>query len=162
MVLEMIEAFFSNYNAVSGAILLACFVAYLAWRNGYKARVATASASFRTAFAGDLAVFESGSIGDRDPMDYLRDAYPKHLEAVFAFSPFILNRHRRSFDADWNRYRYGEQEDGSPQTPETAAAPEDGIRFLEYSFEWHRFKPQSARDLAVKRMRKLLTYAEQT
>lgn len=63
----MIEAFFLNPYAVLGAVLLAAFGGFIAWRNNHANRVAVASAAFRAAFNDALlrltASREAGQVG---------------------------------------------------------------------------------------------------
>ncbi len=159
----MFEAFLSNPTPVVGALLLAAIGSWLHYHNAFLARRALAAAAFRAAFAPDLAAIEANSFGDRDLMDYLGVAYTeRHAQAALVFEPFLSRRRRRSFVADWNRYRYGEQKDGSPLSPEKAATTEVGLRFLQYSDEWHGFKAELAHDLAIKHIHILLSHASET
>ena len=90
----MIEAFFSSLYSVAGAVLLACFVAYLAWRNGHKVRVAVAAATFRAAF-GNAVLALAGNSDTSSTVVFQNHGC--HLAAIDAFRPYVAWYRRRSF-----------------------------------------------------------------
>lgn len=91
----MIEAFFSNPYAILGAVLLASFAGFIAWRNNHANRVAVASAAFRTAFNDALLRLTSS----RDATSIIIfQNHNGHLAAIFAFQPYVAWYRRRSFE----------------------------------------------------------------
>lgn len=95
-------------------------------------------------------------------MDFLRVAHDdRHAQAVVAFEPFIPAGKRRQFREDWQRYCYGEHDEGSSMTPATAEMDHNDLLCLSYTREFHLENPEAARLLAIERMRKLLIYANQ-
>lgn len=97
----MIEAFFFNPYAVLGAILLASFAGFIAWRNNRASRVAVASAAFRTAFADALlrlsASREATSI-------IIYQNHNGHLSAIITFQPYVVWYRRGSFERAAKEY----------------------------------------------------------
>lgn len=97
----MIEAFFSNPYSVLGAILLASFAGFVAWRNNHANRVAVASSAFRAAFNDALlrltASREATSI-------IIFQNHNDHLAAIFAFQPYVPWYRRRSFERAAKEY----------------------------------------------------------
>jgi hypothetical protein len=103
----MIEAFFSNIYAILGAIVLACFVGYIAWRNGHKARRAIACDAFRRAVLDALPGLYPDTVNwPVDIRGYLRNAFPALQSAVVAFRPFVSRRKLSDFDLAWHSF-YG-------------------------------------------------------
>ena len=97
----MIEAFFTNPYAILGAVLLAAFGGFVAWRNNRASRVADASAAFRTAFADALlrlsASHEATSI-------IIFQNHNGHLAAIIAFRPYVAWYRRGGFERAGKEY----------------------------------------------------------
>ena len=104
----MIEAFFTNLYAVFAAVLLACFVGYVAWRNNFKSRRAAACNAFRSAVLAELgAIYPTPAAWPADITTFLRSAFPKLQAAVITFKPFVPWWHRAAFEHAWFIYRLG-------------------------------------------------------
>ena len=132
----------------------------LSTRRERLSRFHAAAAKFRDAFAPELAAAEADSRNDINYMDFLRAAYERHALAIIAFDAFILEDKRRSFNNAWNRYRYGENADGSTQAPDPHDMDHESLYFLEYSIEWDLSRPKRPRENTIKRIRTLLSYTK--
>ena len=148
----MIEAFFANPYGAMGALLLACFGAYLAWRNGHKTRLANASSSFRNAFATELSILHSDS--KIDVHDLLLSAFAKHSEAVVVFRPYLSFLKRSGFDKAWHCYHSNHKTSGYA----------DDAPFGEYIGLYHAEGAgvEAARSLAIKNINALLLFSRET
>jgi hypothetical protein len=146
---------------IAGIGLVGIYVAYLlSKRRDSNNRFAVAATKFRDAFAPELAAAEADTRNEVNYMEFLRTAYDeRHAQAYIAFEQFVPAENRRSFKNDWNRYRYGENKDGSTQEPDTEDMNHDDLYFLEYSIEWDLRHPERPRENAIKRIRNLLSYA---
>ncbi|NYG32573.1 hypothetical protein HZU83_20515 [Sphaerotilus montanus] len=109
---DVIQIIESNWPAILGAILLACFGAYLAWRNGYKARRAAAAAKFRaavlTALQGLYPVPVAWPKNELRIRDELKERFPGLQTAVAEFETYVPWYKRKAFAESWNRYRLGD------------------------------------------------------
>lgn len=97
----MAEAFLSNSYAVLGAVLLASFAGFIAWRNNRASRVAIASAAFRTAFADALLRLTASHNATSTIIFQNHDG---HLAAIIAFRPYVTWYRRRSFESSGKEY----------------------------------------------------------
>lgn len=108
----MIEAFFSSPYSILGAILLASFAGYIAWRNGHKARIAVAAATFRAAI--DPTVFYSfnGSVALHGHVLHaaLIQTFPAHMAAAHEFRRYLNPIERWRFSRAWKAYHGGSEE----------------------------------------------------
>jgi hypothetical protein len=135
------------------------FAHHLSKRRDSNNRFAAAAAKFRDAFSPELEAAEADTRHSINYVEFLRTAYrERHAQAYIAFEPFVPVEKRRSFNRDWNRYRYGENEDGSTQEPDPEDIDHEALYFLEYSIEWDLRRPERPRENTVKRIRKLLSY----
>lgn len=107
---KMTEAFLSNPYAIIYAVLLACFVAYLAWRNGHKVRTAAACSAFHTAVLSSLnglyphpTKWPQGTAIN----EVLSAAFPALQAAVTEFRRFVPWWRRSAFDRAWFSYHHG-------------------------------------------------------
>jgi hypothetical protein len=102
----MIDAFLSNPNAVFGAVLLACFGAWLAYRTAHRGRRANACATFRSAVITELGSIYPNPVAWPDNVDvFLRAHFTALQSAVENFRPFVPWWNRWRFDCVWFRYR---------------------------------------------------------
>ena len=110
---ELIDIFLAYKTSIVGGILVACFGAYLAWRNGHKARRANACAAFRSSV---LNIFigiypepkdwpSDGNSVDRK----LQSIFPALQTAVENFRPFVPWLSRRGFNRAWSIYLHGSE-----------------------------------------------------
>lgn len=150
-------------------ILGAACVAWFAhrWSRTREAasRRALGAAKFREAFASDLVAVEHGNIGHLSLMDYLREAHnERHASAVVTFEPLIRGAKLTAFRHAWQRYRYGENEDGSPAAPDSDGMNHDDLYFLCYAENrgWETHIALSSQEKAIERMRTLIAYAAET
>jgi len=103
----------NNLYIIIGAILLACFSAYLTYRNFAKNRYAAASIKFRSSVLEILAGLYPIPTNwpkrglDIDPV--LRNAFPKLQVAVAEFRPYLAWFRRWRFDRAWFIYRLGKE-----------------------------------------------------
>ena len=129
------------------------------------ARFNAAATNFREAFAIDLAAIEHGNIGHLPLMDYLRTAHDeRHAAAVVAFEPFIAASRLTAFREAWQRYRYGENENGTPAEATHEEMDHDELYFLCYAEgrSWETHIAASNTQKAIGRMKQLLSYAAET
>jgi len=104
----MLERLSENPWPVFGAIALASFVGYVAWRNNFKIRRAQASQSFRSVILCKLAGLYPIPTNWPTSIDsHLRQIFPELQRAVAEFRPYVPWHARRSFDAAWFVYRLG-------------------------------------------------------
>lgn len=96
----------SNPWPAAGVVLMACLVAYLAFRNNKKNRRANACADFRAAISAALVgLYPEPSDWPSNIDSHLRQAFPALQTAVTRFRPFVPWYRRRGFDRAWLRYR---------------------------------------------------------
>lgn len=102
----MIEVFFSNPYSALGAILLASFVGYIGWHNGFNSRRATACATFRASVLGELgSIYPNPAAWPENIDAFLRSHFTALQTAVENFRPFVPWWSRWRFDRAWFRYR---------------------------------------------------------
>lgn len=148
---------------VAGAILVAYLVHRWNGKRERKARFVAAATAFRNAFAGDLAALEGRTFRGEDPMEFLRVAHDeRHAQAVIAFEPFLPIVKKERFRKDWQRYCYGEGDDGKLLEPDPEDMGHKQLYFLVYSAEWKPGDLEAPRRAAIERMKRLLTYAGET
>lgn len=147
--------------AVAAAGLFGVYVAHrLSMRREAIGQFHAAAVKFRAAFAPELLTAEADTGGSINYMDVLRTAHDeRHAQAVIEFEPFIPKAKLSSFRSDWNRYRYGENKDGSPVQPGADGMDHEALYFLEYSIEWDLSRPERPRQNAIRRINALLDYA---
>ena len=144
----------------AGAALIAYLAYRLARRKDDRSTFTAAAIQFREAFTPELAAAEADTRNGINYMKFLRAGYnERHAQAVIDFEHFLPAEKVDSFADDWNRYRYGENTDGSAQTPDAEDMDHELLYFLEYSIEWDLRRPEKPRLNAIKRIRKLLSYA---
>jgi hypothetical protein len=125
-----------------------------------------ASARFREAFANELVALESDDLGHYDVTDFLKAAYVKHAKAVVEFQLAINQSEREKLQNDWDRFRYGENEDGRVCTPEISEGLDhNDLLYLCYgglgcTFETHI--KLGAHQKAINRINQLLKNTECT
>jgi hypothetical protein len=147
---------------VAGSLLIAGLVHRWSRTREKEARFATAATRFRQAFASDIAAIEEGNIGSLDLPDYLRLAYKeRHAAAVVEFEPFVSQDKLPGFRKAWDRYRYGENSDGTIASPDDEGLSHEDLLFLGYGFAtFETHAKQSAKDRALARVRALLAHAQ--
>ena len=147
----------------TGAAVVAYFAYRLAQRKDDRTNFLAAAAKFREAFIPELIAAEADTRSKINYLDFLRAAYDdRHSKAFAAFEPFVPAYSRSSFNTDWNRYRYGENDDGTIQKPDQDDMDHASLYFLEYSIEWDLRRPNRPRENAITRIKKLLSYAGET
>ena len=129
------------------------------------ARFHAQAVKFRECFAADLAAIENDTLGHLNLMEYLRVAYnERHAAAILAFEPSISRGKASGFRDAWNRYRYGENEDGSAAAVSNEGLDHDEFYFLCYlspGHSWETHIPKPAKQKALERMHALLSYASE-
>lgn len=104
----MVDLIVNNFWAIAAVVLASAFAGYVAWRNGHKARYATACSNFRASVLHALDGLHPHHAGwprdglAIDPM--LRSAFPALQAAVAEFRPFVPWWRRRAFDGAWFLY----------------------------------------------------------
>jgi hypothetical protein len=88
------------------ALVLACFGAYLAWRNTVKVRQANASIVFIKSFAPEVAMLQNPA-RTKDIRDMLIEAFLRHSEAVTIFQDNLGFIRKRQFKKAWEHYHSG-------------------------------------------------------
>lgn len=118
----MIEAILSNLYVIAGTIVMACFMAYLSWRNGRKARIADASKVFRSEFSDALRNLKNNKVATAT---VVREMHTRHLTAIEDFRPNVGWLSLKSFKA--SATEYNRQADAySQQSPIEQFASEQG------------------------------------
>ncbi|WP_256361333.1 hypothetical protein [Methylomonas koyamae] len=103
---KMIDDFLSNPNGVFGAILLACFGAWLTYRTVHRGRRAAACSAFRAAVLAELGpIYPNASSWPANIDSFLRSRFPALQTAVETFRPFVPWWKRWLFERAWFRYR---------------------------------------------------------
>jgi hypothetical protein len=139
------------------------YLAYrLAVRKDERSAFKAACSKLHEAFTNDLAAVENHNLGNLDLMEFLGRAHERHAAAVVAFEHHLPARKRAAFRAAWNRYRYGENADGSIARTQDEGLSHDELLFLCYSpfggiTEPHTGK--SAQQRVLERLRVLLAFA---
>ena len=88
----MISLIFENIYPISGAILLACFSAWLGWRTFLKTRKVNASDKFRSSLLSELEeLFPEGihSMNGRDVVKILRQKHSRLQSIVLEYGDHI-------------------------------------------------------------------------
>ena len=150
-------------------VVLSDFCIYWAHRLSKRreaiARFHAQAVKFRECFAADLAAIENDTLGHLNLMEYLRVAYnERHAAAILAFEPSISRGKASGFRDAWNRYRYGENEDGSAAAVSNEGLDHDEFYFLCYlspGHSWETHIPKPAKQKALERMHALLSYASE-
>jgi hypothetical protein len=98
-------------GVIVGAILLACFGAYLTWRNGYKARRAAAALRFRSSVLETLTgLYPIPVAWPTTPIHIeriLRERFAALQIAVEEYQRYVPFWQRWAFRKAWRRYRLG-------------------------------------------------------
>jgi len=101
-----VDNFLPNFWQIAGAILLACFAAWLSYRTAYRERRANACLTFRTAVLNELgSIYPNPAVWPRDVDAFLRSHFTALQIAVENFRPFVPWWNRWRFDRAWFRYR---------------------------------------------------------
>jgi len=96
----------SNPWPAIGAILLAAWVGYIAYRNNRRNRLAAAAATFRSAI--DPSAFSG--IRGHQLHGALIKAFPAHCEAAKEFRRYLGPIDRFRFERAWRAYHGGDEE----------------------------------------------------
>jgi hypothetical protein len=111
---HVVDTFINDSKAqgvVIGAILLACFGAYLSWRNGYKARRAAAALRFRNYVLETLTGLYPIPVAWPATAIHieriLRERFAALQIAVEEFQRYVPFWQRRAFRKAWRLYRLG-------------------------------------------------------
>jgi len=136
----MLEIILNNFYPISGAILLACFAGYIAYRNGRKVRLAQAAAVFRTAI--DPHIFRDltghalhGALYSVSACNgkIIDGAFPKHKNAVNEFRRYLNPIERFCLNHAWNKYTGGN--DDCPNFFVMYCGSENGAKLLKSRLE---------------------------
>jgi hypothetical protein len=95
-----------NPYAAIGAVLLACFVGYITWRNNFKSRRAAACAIFCSAILKELgSIYPNVESWPEDIDSFLRSRFSALQTAVENFRPFVPLWRRNRFEQVWFNFR---------------------------------------------------------
>ena len=98
--MEFLDLMLNKYVAISGAILMACFGAYLVYRNNAINRYAAASAKFRSSllniFTGLYPLPDNWPSNGVAIDGMLREIFPKLQSSVAEFRPHISFLRRKA------------------------------------------------------------------
>lgn len=162
------EAWSALLGALVGAWITYRFASILADRQFEHLKVIAkldsrhiAAGNFIAELAPDLEAIERGSICG-DLVQYLASLHKRHADAVAVFSHHLEEPQRKAFLADWQRYCYGDDDSGNPASGQTYSLPDEDVRFFVYSEEMHAQSEARPRELAAKRIHRLLSYAKET
>jgi len=150
----MIEGLLTNPWLIAGPVLLACFGAYLVYRNNRLNRLAAAAAEFRNEFASELAALRN-PVADMTLPELLINAFPRHSAAVEKFRHHLSRLRRRQFETAWRRYHSGHGFDA-----DAFEIPKQDQLFVEY-YAFVPGEPDMAIQLALERINQLLSFARQ-
>ena len=149
----------------TGAALVAYFAYRLARRKDDRSNFLAAALKFRSVFALDIAYLESGRWSGIALMDSLREAYrDRHAAAIAEFEIHVAGKRLAAFRDDWNRYRYGEKEDGSAASPDDVELSHDEFLLLCYAGpgqSWETHISLSGTTKALHRIRKLMEHGSE-
>lgn len=98
----MTEFLIANFNAIASTILMACFVAYLAWRNNFKSRQANYAAGFRAAFSDAILNLTEIDVPSAQVVNAFR---LQHLNAIQEFRGRVPLFRRLGFSKAEESYR---------------------------------------------------------
>lgn len=98
----MIEFLIANFYAVASAILMACFVAYLNWRNNFKSRQANYAATFRAAFSDAILNLTEIDVSSAQVVNAFR---LQHLNAIQEFRGRVPCFRQHGFSKAEESYR---------------------------------------------------------
>lgn len=143
----MIELVMDNIVTIVGTVLTACFVAYLAYRNGVKVRQASAASNFRTAIDSSCTIGLYNSF----QVDAFRAAFAVHKEAARIFKGHLFGRSKRRFNKAWNEY-----EEWSKKIFTEGVHKQDGVYSLILAHEERNIKTELSEHL-----NNLLKFSEQ-
>ena len=150
---------------VCGAVVLALLVNRWNKRRESDGRTASAVTKLHESFAPAIAAIEGARLGHLSLMDFLRTAYDeRHAAAVIAFEPFVTPNKLNRFCDAWNRYRYGEDENGKPANPASADMNHEDLYFLCYTppgSTWETHIKTPATQKALERIRAFLKCASE-
>jgi hypothetical protein len=101
----MTETILANAYVILGAVLLASFVAYLAWRNNYKGRSAVACAQFRLSVLEGLGgIYPPTERWKEDISESLISTLPAVKAACVVFHPYVSRFRRKAFEKAYAAY----------------------------------------------------------
>lgn len=102
----------NNFEKISGAILLACFTAWLGYRHFLKVRRINAADKFRSIVLSELKglypIATEWPEHGHDITYILSNKFPLLSSAVYEYSKFV--RDRNGFLGAWDNYRCGSKE----------------------------------------------------
>jgi hypothetical protein len=145
--------------------LVAYFAYRLARRKDDRSNFLAAASKFRAAFAQDIATLQGDHWGGTALQDMLLAAYQdRHVVAVQEFEPHIRPKRLAAFREDWNRYRYGEKENGQPATPDDFELGHKELLLLCYAApgtSWETHIQDVGTRKALRRLQKLMEHARE-
>lgn len=102
----MLDSLLENPWIAAAPIMLAALVGYIAYRNNYKSRRATAGDQFRAAVTNALTgLYPLPAKWPENPERELRAAFPSMQAAVAQYRPYVRPWQRRAYDRAWLTYR---------------------------------------------------------
>lgn len=150
----MIGIILNNFWGICGAVLLACFSAWLAWRHFLKVRRITAADKFRSVFLSELKEYyplpTNWPEHSFDIIHVLSKKFPILSEAVEEYSHFV--RDKAGFLNAWEIYRRGPNE--------IATSDQDYFQYTGAYFD--NEEPPNPQKVFKKNIDRLLSYCEKT
>ena len=163
------EAWSAILGATVGALITYKFAVTLADRQFEHLKAVSkmdawhvAAREFIAALAPDLKMLEEdSSVGNL--MDFLRQSHrDRHMRAAASFEHFLTADRGSAFNAEWQRYCYGQHPDGSTQSSTDEGLPSDELLFLYCESATPPPGTKSATEYVVQRLHTLLSYAKET
>jgi hypothetical protein len=102
---NLIANIINNFTSITVPLIMAAFVAYLAWRNNFKVRRAIACAAFRAAIERELGPMLTKFPESSPEIDgRLKQAFPALESAVREFRHYVPWWKKRCFNRAWLHY----------------------------------------------------------
>jgi hypothetical protein len=112
----MFDAINLNMDGIFGAVLLASFVGWVAWRNGHKVRKANACAAFRSVLLSELSPIYPAATAWPENIDaFLESKFLNLQTAVWNFRPFLSPFDKWRFDRAWKMFYCTNRDINPPQ-----------------------------------------------
>ena len=123
----MTELIIANFYPIAAAILLACFVGYINWRNNLKVRQADAASEFRNIInISDYSTYSGHALVNALTVDF-----PTQKAAVHEFRIHLNPIQRFSFNKAWNAYHGGNE--NAPDFLVLYGIPKNGNEILKHN-----------------------------
>ncbi len=150
----MIEVIVQNFWSIVGAILLACFSAWLAWRHNLKNRRLEASDKFRKSILTELyglyPIPTDWPEHSHDIVYLLKQKFPSLVVAVEEYRNSV--RDEKGFTEAWNYFRRG--------NIDSAIGEQDYFQYTGTCFD--NDPPPNPRKIFKENVDRLLSFCEKT